>query len=141
MRTVITVRHLALLVAGLCWLAGTAGAQAAPASTPDQAQRGEQVHARCLACHALATDRVGPRHCGLLGRKAGTVAGADYSPAMKRAGLVWDARTLDRFLAAPMRVVPGTTMTYDGVRDPQDRADLIAYLRAAGQDPQACPAR
>lgn len=141
MRTVITVRHLALLVAGLCGLAGTAGAQAAPASTSDQAQRGEQVYARCLACHALATDRVGPRHCGLLGRKAGTVAGAAYSPAMKRSGLVWDARTLDRFLAAPMRVVPGTTMTYDGVRDPQDRADLIAYLRAAGQDPQACPAR
>lgn len=133
-----TARHRALLVAGLSWLAGAA-AEAAPA--PGQAQRGEQVYARCLACHALATDRVGPRHCGLLGRKAGTVAGADYSPAMKRSGLVWDARTLDRFLAAPLRVVPGTSMTYDGVRDPQDRADLIAYLRAAGQDPQTCPAR
>jgi cytochrome c len=107
------------LAAGLC--------QAAP----DPAH-GEQVYARCLACHALASDRVGPRHCGLLGRRAGSVPGFNYSPAMKKSKLTWDEKTLDRFLAKPMKVVPGTAMTYDGVPDPKDRADLIAYLRDAG---------
>jgi cytochrome c len=107
------------LAAGLC--------QAAP----DPAH-GEQVYARCLACHALASDRVGPRHCGLLGRRAGSVPGFNYSPAMKKSKLTWDEKTLDRFLAKPMKVVHGTAMTYDGVPDPKDRADLIAYLRDAG---------
>lgn len=101
-------------------------AQAAHA-VPDAA-RGEQVYARCLGCHALASDRVGPRHCGLIGRRAGSVAGFDYSPAMKRSGLVWNDKTLNRFLAQPMRVVRGTTMTYDGVPLAADREDLIAYL-------------
>ncbi|CFN02732.1 cytochrome c [Bordetella pertussis] len=88
--------------------------------------RGEQVYARCLACHALAYDRVGPRHCGLA-----------YTQAMKDSGLTWDAATLDRFLADPLKTVPGTAMTYAGVPDAGERADLIAYLRAAAASP-AC---
>lgn len=95
---------------------------------PD-ATRGEQIYARCLACHALASDRVGPRHCGLLGRRAGSVPGFRYSEAMQGAGIVWSEKSLDRFLANPMRVVPGTFMTYDGVPLAADRADLIAYLK------------
>ena len=97
------------------------------------AVRGERLYDRCAACHALAQDRVGPRHCGLLGRRAGSVAGFDYSAAMKKSGVVWTARTLDRFLTAPTKEIPGTTMTYDGVADAQERADLIAYLGAAGK--------
>jgi cytochrome c len=93
---------------------------------------GEAVYARCLACHALAYDRVGPRHCGLFGRRAGAVRGFEYSPAMKRSGLVWSERTLERFLADPLKTVPGTTMTYAGVPDPKERADLIAYLGSVG---------
>jgi cytochrome c len=92
---------------------------------------GEAVYARCLACHALAYDRVGPRPCDLIGRRAGSVAGFDYSPAMKRSKLVWTRENLDRFLADPPRVVPGTTMTYAGVPDPRERADLISYLAKA----------
>lgn len=92
---------------------------------------GEAIYGRCQACHALAYDRVGPRHCGLLGRRAGGVPGFEYSPAMKRARLVWSEQTLDRFLADPLKAVPGTTMTYAGVPDPQERADLIAYLAKA----------
>ena len=113
-------------------LAGSARAApgAVPAIKPD-ALRGEQVYTRCLACHTLAFDRVGPRHCGLFGRLAGSVPGVDYSVAMKRSGIVWNEKTLDRFLASPMKAVPGTSMTYDGVADPKDRADLIAYLRSA----------
>ena len=120
-------------MACLLWVALSVPAVlAAPAaSAAPEATRGEQIHARCLACHALAFDRVGPRHCGLLGRKAGSVAGFAYTPAMKASRLVWNAETLDRFLENPMRVVPGTAMTYAGVPDKQDRADLIAYLAAA----------
>jgi len=90
------------------------------------------VYARCLACHALAVDRVGPRHCGLFGRLSGTVPGFAYSTAMKNARIVWNDKTLDVFLSEPVKAVPGTAMTYDGVKDPTDRADLIAYLKARG---------
>ena len=106
---------------------------AAPAGAASDAQRGEQIYTRCLACHALAYDRVGPRHCGLFGRLAGSVSGFEYSPAMKNSKITWDEKTLGRFLAKPLAMVPGSTMTYDGVPDPQERADLIAYLKRANQ--------
>jgi cytochrome c len=93
--------------------------------------RGEELYARCAACHSLAEDRVGPRHCGLLGRRAGSVSGYDYSPALKKSGMVWNRKTLDRFLADPLKTVPGTTMTYAGIKDAGERADLIAYLSRA----------
>lgn len=96
------------------------------------AARGEQVYARCIACHALATDRVGPRHCGLLGRRAGSVPGFFYTDEMKNSKLIWDEKTLDRFLAKPMGVVPGTSMTYDGVPDARDRG-RSHRLPAAGR--------
>lgn len=115
---------------------GALGAAPGALAAPD-AQRGEAVYARCLACHALTFDRVGPRHCGLLGRRAGSVPGFGYSPAMKQARIVWNEPSLERFLAAPTKVIPGTTMTYDGVPDRQERADLIAYLRQVDRTP-AC---
>jgi cytochrome c len=110
-----------------------AGLAAHAAGNPE---RGEKVYERCAACHSLAADRAGPRHCGLLGRKAGTVAGFEYSSAMKRSGITWDARALDRFIAAPLAVIPGTAMGYDGVKDPMERADLIAYLVKAQRSPE-----
>jgi cytochrome c len=94
------------------------------------AKRGEAVYARCLACHAVEYDRTGPRHCGLIGRRAGTVPGFAYSEAMKRSGITWNAKTLDRFIANPLKTVPGTSMGYDGVKDAKERADLIAYLES-----------
>ena len=105
---------------------------AAALAAPD-VKRSEQIYARCAACHALATDRVGPRHCGLFGRRAGTVPGFAYSAAMKKSKITWDDKTLEQFLRSPMRMVPGTSMTYDGVASPAERQDLIAYLRAANQ--------
>lgn len=110
-------------------------AQAAP-----DAARGEQVYARCLGCHALASDRVGPRHCGLVGRRAASVAGFDYSPAMKQSGIVWNEKSLNRFLAKPMEAVPGTSMTYDGVPLAADREDLIAYLKHVNTEVVCKPA-
>lgn len=125
----------ARLIAAALGLGGLGAA--APALAAPDAMRGEPIYARCQACHALAFDRVGPRHCGLLGRRAGSVPDFAYSAAMKQSAIVWDEKTLDRFLAAPMKAIPGTTMTYDGVRDRQERADLIAYLRQIDQTP-AC---
>ena len=107
-------------------------ALAAPPASADAA-RGERVYERCIACHALAYDRVGPRHCGLIGRRAGAVQGFGYSDAMRQSGIVWNAKTLDRFLADPPGEVQGTTMTYAGVPAARDRADLIAYLARAGR--------
>ncbi len=105
---------------------------AAQVSAAGDAAKGEAIYSRCAACHALAYDRTGPRHCGLFGRKSGTVPGFEYSGAMRRAGITWDARALDRFLADPLKAVPGTTMGYAGVKDAGERADLIAYLKRAG---------
>jgi cytochrome c len=126
-----TLRRLLLAAA----LVASAAAGGAENSAPD-AVRGEQVYARCLACHALAYDRVGPRHCGLFGRRAGSVPQFSYSPAMKKSGIVWNDQTLDRFLTRPLKMVPGSAMTYDGVADPKDRSDLIAYLKHADDTPE-----
>ncbi|MBL5975674.1 cytochrome c family protein [Comamonas sp. NyZ500] len=112
------------LLLGMLSFAATV--HAAPDKLP-----GEQIYARCAACHALAYDRVGPHHCGLLGRRAGTVPGFAYSDAMKNSGFIWDEKTLDRFLTQPMKVLPGTTMTYAGIPDSKERSDLIAYLKQA----------
>ena len=100
--------------------------------------RGEVVYQRCLACHSLEYNRVGPRHCGLFGRRAGTLEGYSYSTAMKNYGVIWNGKTLDHFLENPTMVVPGTKMTYAGVKDAQERADLIAYLKKATRDPETC---
>ena len=119
------------------WLAAVLAVFAigAAQSAPDTV-RGAQVYARCLACHALAYDRVGPRHCGLMGRRAGSLPGFNYSQAMRSSGITWDEKTLDLFLAKPLKVVPGSTMTYDGITDPTDRIDLIAYLRQVNETPE-----
>lgn len=109
----------------------------APAGDP---ARGEQIYARCIGCHSLDWDRTGPRHCGLLGRRAGTVPGFAYSPAMSGSGITWDAANLDRFLANPTEVVPGTRMTFAGVPDAAERRDLVAWLIVASTDPALCPA-
>ena len=99
---------------------------------------GGEIYQRCVACHALAQNRVGPRHCGLFGRKAGTVPNYPYSGAMKKHGVTWNEETLDRFIENPLKTVPGTKMGYAGVKDPQERADLIAYLKQASSDPKTC---
>ena len=101
--------------------------------------RGEEIYSRCAACHSLDRHRTGPKHCGLFGRKAGTAPGFDYSPAMRRSGILWNEETLDAFLANPLRAVPGTAMGYAGVADTQERADLIVYLRQANASRQLCP--
>jgi cytochrome c len=130
------MRALAALGAALAF----AAASAAKAAAPD-VSLGESVYARCAACHALAYDRTGPRHCGLFGRRAGSVKGFEYSAAMKRSDIVWSAQTLDRFLANPPKALPGTSMTYAGVPDQAERAALIAYLKAANGGQECASAK
>ncbi len=102
-------------------------------------KRGEEVYARCAACHAIESNRTGPQHCGLWGRRAGTAPGyMAYSKAMKKSAIVWDARSLNVFLQDPMKRVAGTTMGYAGVKDDAERADLIAWLKVATQPGTAC---
>lgn len=100
--------------------------------------RGEAIYSRCLACHALDRNRTGPKHCGLFGRRAGSVPDFSYTPAMRNAKIVWSEKTLDRFLADPLKAVPGTAMGYAGVTDPQERADLIAWLKQASASASQC---
>jgi cytochrome c len=130
------VSTLARCAAGLAFLlianAVFAGSATRPAAAVD-IKNGAAVYARCVACHALAYDRTGPRHCGLLGRRAGTVSGFQYSEAMKGSGIVWTPKTLDVFLSNPFKTVPGTSMGYAGVSDPSERRDLIAYIQAASK--------
>lgn len=110
-----------------------------PAAAKDaDPARGEQIYQRCSACHSLERNRSGPKHCGLFGRRAGSLPGYAYSPAMVKSGIVWDAQSLGRFLESPLKALPGTKMGYGGVKDAAERADLIAYLRQATADPETC---
>ena len=89
----------------------------------------------CRTCHTLkqGDNRLGPSLAGLIGRKAGSVSGYPYSDAMKKSGVVWDEATLDRFIEHPDAVVPGNNMKpFAGVPAADDRAAIIAYLKAGG---------
>ena len=101
-------------------------------SPADAHARGAIIYERCAACHALQTDRTGPRHCGLIGRRAGSVPGFAYSPGMRQSRLIWSEANLDRFIKAPMAFMPGTAMGYDGVKNDAERHDLLAFLRQEG---------
>lgn len=92
---------------------------------------GKAVYASmCSICHSVQPGKnmVGPTLAGVVGRKTGSVPGFHYSPANQNANLTWDAATLDKYLQSPRTTVPGTTMTYGGLKDDTKRADLIAYL-------------
>src|SRR5665213_879825 len=85
---------------------------------------------QCSICHSPLADKnmVGPSLFGLIGRKSGSVPGFHYSAANKAADITWNADILDKYLTSPRDVVPGTIMTYAGLKDAAKRADLIAYL-------------
>jgi cytochrome c len=105
-------------------------APAAHAATGDPAH-GAQIYQRCQLCHSIEHDLVGPRHLGLLGRRAGSIADYPYSSAMKNSGITWSEDTLNQFLSGPQAFVPGTRMTFTGLPNEQDRADVIAFLKEA----------
>jgi cytochrome c len=110
---------------------GAVGQQALAAGNPEE---GTRVFRACIACHTLepGSHRTGPSLASVFGREAGTAPGFNrYSPALRGAGIVWDAATLDAWLADPAGLIPDNRMTFPGIPDAQARADLIAYLEAA----------
>ena len=113
-------------------LAALSVAAAGIATTPAAAQaNGQQAFGQCRACHTLTKggrNGVGPNLYGVINRPAASLPGFNYSAALKASKLKWDDKTLDQFLAAPMKKVPGTRMPI-GVADPAKRAALIGYLK------------
>jgi len=141
---VITATSLALAL----MLAGCGGPgneqTAEPAAAPDAAGQASPAAAagpslasapasfgQCAACHALkpGAHGVGPSLFGVYGTKAGEIAGYSFSPALKASGLTWDDATLDKWIAAPMELVPGTRMAYPGMADAAKRQELVAFLK------------
>lgn len=104
-------------------------ASAMPAHAQDKTVGAKLFTQRCQTCHSVNPAQkasVGPNLAGISGRKAAATTFA-YSPALKKSGLTWDAATLDKFIAGPFKLVPGTRMVIS-VADTKQRADLVAYL-------------
>jgi cytochrome c len=99
-----------------------------PAYAAGDAARGATLYKDCQLCHAIGENGVGPMHKGVVGRMSGTVPGYDYSPGLKNAKIVWTEENLDKWLNDPTQMVPDTKMLFS-VESPQDRADLIAFLK------------
>lgn len=81
----------------------------------------------CARCHSIDANGIAPKHRGVVGRRAGTVPGYAYSPALKASGIVWTPQQLDRWLQGPAAMVPGTKM-YFRLANPAQRSAIIAYL-------------
>lgn len=97
------------------------------------AVKGKKVFAKCKACHEVATpnNKVGPSLKGVFGRKAGSIEGFAYSDAMKSSGITWGEDTLKPYLADPKAVVPGTKMSFVGLKKEEEVEDVIDYLEEA----------
>lgn len=98
--------------------------------------RGARAFAQCMACHSVEPGRhlTGPSLAHAWGRKAASAEGfLRYSDELTRSGLTWNAQTLDRWLANPQALVPGTSMTFPGIKEATARADVIAYLQAVAE--------
>ena len=102
------------------------------ASMTTDAAAGEKVFALCRSCHVLedGVNRVGPSLYKVVGRKSGSVAGFSYSDANKNSGVTWTTDVLFKYLEDPKGFMPGTKMAFPGIKDAQDRANLVAYLES-----------
>ncbi len=132
--------RISLFVAAACFV------QAAAARDLGDEKRGAEIFARkCASCHQIgagAVNRVGPLLNGIFDRKAGQVEGFRYSKDMLRQGadgLVWNFENLDVYLENPKALISRTRMNFRGLKDPRDRADVIAYLRRFSANPQDIP--
>ena len=127
-----------LLVGSL--LAGLVAAHAWAANEPagaGDAAAGEDVFIKCSGCHQAgegAENSIGPELNGVIGRKAASVPGYDYSDALKASGLIFDEQTLREFIHNPKAKVPGTKMNYAGLAKDKDIDDILAYFRKLGPD-------
>lgn len=135
MRLSAPILSLALGLAPVCVLAEAGG----------DAERGAELYSQCSGCHEVgqgAENRIGPHLNGIFDRAAGAADDFRYSNAMRRAaskGLTWDYETLDAFLERPRQLISGTRMSYRGLREQQDRDDVLAYLRQFSANPRDIP--
>ncbi len=123
----------------LALLAALTAAGAAPALADGDPAAGKTVFRKCSACHTVQAgkNRVGPSLAGIVGRVAGTVDGFKYSKAMLEFGAgggTWDEATLDAYLGDPKGFIKGNKMAFPGLKSADERADVIAYLKAAGTE-------
>jgi cytochrome c len=112
-----------IAAASLALGAGTSAAAAAA--------DGSEIFANnCAVCHSTdpGTNKLGPSLASIVGRKSGGEPGFSYSPAMTKLNVTWDKATLDKYIADPQGMVPGTKMIFPGVKDEADRKALIDYL-------------
>jgi len=123
-------RNVRFLLPVLLLLQAARWAGCAMAADPEAGQ--SVFRSQCAICHSSQAGRnmIGPSLAGVVGRKTGSIAGYAYSVANQNANLTWTPATLDKYLESPRSVIPGTKMSYGGLRDPAKRADLIAYLQS-----------
>ena len=109
-------------------LLGSSGAFAQAAGDP---VKGKAVFARCAICHTVepGKNKLGPTLANIVGSKAGDVPGFNFSPAMKASKVVWTPHALDKYLTNPRAFLPGNRMIFAGLPKPEDRANVIAYLK------------
>ncbi|MBS0252229.1 MAG: cytochrome c family protein [Proteobacteria bacterium] len=93
------------------------------------AEAGAVVFHKCQICHQLGKNAVGPNLVGVVGRKAGTAPNYNYSAAVKNSGITWDEANLNEWLEGPKKKIPGTKMMFAGLKDANDRANVIEYLK------------
>lgn len=124
----------------LVWVALSAGTLVVPATShaadlKGDPNRGQALYeSKCGGCHSLDQNRIGPAHRGVVGRAPGRVAGYDYSAALRRPLPVWTPARLDAWLRDPSALIPGTKMMAR-FPDPQERADIITYLKVESSRP------
>lgn len=117
----------ALTVVFAASVATAAGTIAVKAGDPVAGKT--QYESRCGGCHSVDTNRIGPLHRGVIGRKPGSVPGYSYSPALRKLGGVWTTARVDQWLQGPQKMAPGSNM-YLTVGDAATRANIIAYLHS-----------
>ena len=117
--------------AALMLLAACGEERAAEAGATQALGSRPAAFAQCATCHSTDPGRngVGPSLAGTFGAQAAHEPTYAYSDAMRGSGLTWDAATLDGYIADPRRLVPGTKMSFAGVRSAEDRAAIVAYLK------------
>ena len=115
-----------LAIAGIMMVAAAGGALAQDLAA------GENSFKKCLPCHSVGEDaknKVGPVLNGLDGRKSGTIEGYNYTEANKNSGITWDEATFREYIKDPKAKIPGTKMTFPGLKDPKQIDDIVAYLK------------